>query len=302
MTDEEQDQPEGPLKPLRTILATEVRQAEEELDRPAQGILVSGVLAGIAVGTSTLATAAILTLATGELPYSVVSILAANAYTVGFILVILAHTDLFTEYTTIAILPVLMRRADVASLARLWALVYSGNMAGAAVVALLLAHLGPALEILDAATVEGMARRLVHHAWWVILLSAVLAGWLMGLLSWLIAAGRDTISQIVFVWIITGAIALGHLHHAITGSLDVMAAMFMGGDIPLTAFFRMLLLTTAGNALGGVVFAVLIRYSLIMREEDAEGMGESKSEKNRPARREGRPGLAAGGRRSRRER
>ena len=38
------------------------------------------------------------------------------------------------------------------------------------------------------------------------LLSGVLAGWLMGLRSWLVAAGRDTISQIVMVWLVTTAI------------------------------------------------------------------------------------------------
>lgn len=264
---------EAPLKPLRTILGQEIRQAEEELQRPLKGIFVSGVLAGVGVGASTFAAAVILTSTSGELPGSVVSLLAANAYTIGFIVVILAHTDLFTEYTTIAILPVLTGRAGIGALGRLWGLVYAGNMVGAVLFALLIARLGPSLEVIDPGVLARMASRLVHHTWWVVLLSAVLAGWLMGVLSWLIAAGRETISQIFFIWMITGVIGLAHLHHAITGTLDILAGVFVGADIGTGALVSTVFWTTVGNAIGGVVFAVLIRYSLVLREADEGGGG-----------------------------
>jgi formate-nitrite transporter family protein len=294
MDDEEREHAsEGPLKPLRTILSGEIGQAEEELARPRHGIFMSGVLAGSAVGTGTLAVATVLTLATGELPPAVVSLLAANAYTIGFIVVILAHTDLFTEYTTIAILPVLLGRAGVSSLARLWGLVYAGNLVGAAAFALLLAHLGPGLDVVDASTLERMGARLIDHAWWVVLLSGILAGWLMGLLSWLIAAGRDTISQIVFVWLVTGVLKLGELHHSVTGALDVMAAFFAGGDLPVAAAIGVLVVTVLGNAIGGVIFAVLIRYSLVVRggkaqESEREDEGANEGD-GRPRTRRARP-------------
>lgn len=55
---------------------------------------------------------------------------------------------------------------------------------------------------------------MVEHPGWVILLSGVLAGWLMGLLSWLVAASRDTIGQIFIVALVTTAIGIAHLHHA----------------------------------------------------------------------------------------
>jgi formate-nitrite transporter family protein len=264
---------DAPLKPLRTILEQEIQQAEEELERPAHGILVSGVLAGLAVGVSTFAMAALLTLTRGELPASIVTLLAANAYTVGFVIVVLAHTDLFTEYTTIAILPVLTGRAKTSTLLRLWALVYAGNMIGAFAFALLLAFLGPALHVVDAASLEVMALRLVNHPWWVILLSALLAGLLMGFLSWLVAAGKDTISQIVCVWMITGLIGLAHLHHAITGALDVLAALVLGVDLSVPGALRMLLVTTIGNAIGGLAFAALIRIGFVVERPAAEGAG-----------------------------
>src|SRR5690606_33226614 len=135
---------------------------------------------------------------------------------VGFIIVILAHTDLFTEYTTLAILPVLTGRARTRALARLWSFVYLGNMTGAAIFAFLLARLGTGMEIIELHALEEIAGRLIDHPWWAILLSATLVGWLMGLLSWLIASADETVSRILFIWIVTGAIGLGHLHHSVT--------------------------------------------------------------------------------------
>lgn len=116
----EQRDVEEPLKSYRTILQQEILQAEQEIRRPGLGLFVSGLLAGFGVGMSLFLMAAVRTLSADVLPEAVAVLLMANAYTVGFIIVILGRTDLFTEYTTIAILPVLMGRASVAALGRLW--------------------------------------------------------------------------------------------------------------------------------------------------------------------------------------
>jgi formate-nitrite transporter family protein len=274
---------QDPLKSYRTILEQEVSQAEEELARPAHGLLGSGLLAGLGIGVSLFVLAIVLTMGDGELSDPVVRILAANAYTVGFIIVIMGRTDLFTEYTTIAILPVLVGRASVALLARLWALVYAANLVGAAVLAWLVVVLGPELDVVEVGTLHRLARDLVGFEWWVIALSATLAGWLMGLLSWLISAARDTISQVAFIWIITVIIGLGHLHHAIVGTAEVLASILAGGaaagGVGWGGFAHFLLWTTLGNAAGGVLFAVLIRYSLALRDG---GNGEKRDRRVEP--------------------
>lgn len=267
-TEERQAAGEAPLKSYRTILQQEIRQAEEELERPAKGLFVSGLLAGLGVGVSLFLMAVLLTLAGGAWPEPVTSLLVANAFTVGFIIVILGRTDLFTEYTTLAILPVLTGRSSIASLARLWGWVYLANVLGAAAFALLVVSLGPALEVVGPGVLGGLAREPVRHGAWVIFQSALLAGWLMGLLSWLVTAGRDTISQVFFVWLVTFSIGLGNLHHAITGSAEVLAGVFAGEGAGWPDFGRFLFWTTLGNAAGGVVFAVLIRYSLVIRQTD----------------------------------
>jgi formate-nitrite transporter family protein len=75
-----------------------------------------------------------------------------------------------------------------------------------------------------------------------------------------VAAGRDTISQIVLVWIVTTAIGFSGLHHVILGAVEVFAGAFSGGGIGLVDVSRFLLWATLGNTLGGVVFVGCLKY------------------------------------------
>jgi formate-nitrite transporter family protein len=260
--------PETALKTHRAILEAEIAQAEEELQRPVHGLFVSGLLAGLAVGTSVLLMAALTASATGVLPVPIVRMLLASAFSVGFIIVILSRVDLFTEYTTIAILPVLTGRAPARRLGRLWGLIYAGNLVGAVAFAAFIVALAPQLGVADAEAFVALARDLIRTDARVIVGSAFLAGWLMGLLSWLVAAGRDTISQVFFVWLVTSSIGFTGLHHAITGTAEVAAAFLASDAFSAREASRFVVWTTIGNAFGGILFAVLIRYSLVMREAD----------------------------------
>ncbi len=78
----------------------------------------------------------------------------------------------------------------------------------------------------------------------------VLAGWLMGLLSWLVAAGRDTISQIVLVWLGNDGHRLCELASRDRGPPKSWLAVFSGQGIRVADFGRFVLWATLGNALG----------------------------------------------------
>lgn len=251
---------EDPKKSYHEILDQQVKEELSQLARPASGLLISGLSAGLDVGFSVLLMAVILTLLGGVFPEPIVTILVANTYSVGFIFVILGRSELFTEHTTLAFLPVLNRRASLGALGRLWVLIYGSNLVGTTIFALLVTQIGPALGMIEPAAFGELAHRMVAHDRWVILTSAVLAGWLMGLLSWLVTASRDTISQVVLVWLITTVIGLAGLHHSIVGSVEVLAGVFAGQGITLGDYGHFILWTTLGNAIGGFVFVALIKY------------------------------------------
>lgn len=253
--------PAQPLKSYDRILIQEIRLADQEMERPASAIAVSGLLAGLGIGISLFLIAVFGTVApdASELTRR---LLLGNAYAAGFLLVIFARADLFTEYTTIALLPVMVGRSSLRSLGRLWGIVWAANIVGAVVVAYLVVGLGHVHEGYELAPLTAAARDLTEPPLTSITASAVLAGWLMGLMSWLIVAARETVSQVIFVWLIGMVIGLGHLHHSITGTAEVVAGMAISPAIGLADVVRFLGATTLGNAVGALVFATLIRYSV----------------------------------------
>lgn len=273
----------------RDILEVEIEEGLRQLDRPTGGVLLSGLSAGLDVGFSVFLMATMLTLTRDVLPEPVTEILVANMYAVGFIVVIIGRSELFTEHTTRAVLPVLDGRASLTELARLWVLVYVANVVGGAIFAWLSTIIGPQLGVIDPSAFGEIALSMVDHTWWIILLSAVLAGWMMGLLSWLVSAGRDTISQIFFVWMITGGIGFAHLHHSIAGTVEVLVGVFANQGVSVGDFGHFLVWTTLGNALGGVFFVALLKYSHVVRggsepeDVDIEDSDAAKEQKRRDA-------------------
>jgi formate/nitrite transporter FocA (FNT family) len=173
----------APQKSYQKILAQEIETGVHELERSAGGLLLSGLSAGLDVGFSLFLMGVMTTLAGDSLPRPVIEILVASMYSVGFIFVILGRSELFTEHTTLAVLPVLAGRASILQLLRLWGLIYFSNLVGAAAFAAIAAWVGPALGVIQPWALGKIAHGLIDHDAWVILVSGVLAGWMMGLLS-----------------------------------------------------------------------------------------------------------------------
>lgn len=259
-----------PLVSYRVMFDAEVKQAVAELSRPSGALVFSGIIAGISVGTSVMLAGAIASHAGDDLSELFIRLLYGNAYAIGFILAILGRTDLFTGYTTIAVFPVLTGDSRTIDLARLWSLIYAGNLLGGLVVAALVTIAGPPLGFLDIAAFTGWAHEQVAPQWWVVLVSAVLAGWLMGLLSWLIAGGRDTTSQFLFIWLIGLTIGVLGLHHVITGGIALMAAAMVDTEVVWSGIAHFFVWTTLGNAVGGIAFAFLVRQGVRMQPQETE--------------------------------
>ncbi len=237
-----------------------MENALKEINRPAKGVFLSGISAGLNVSFGALFMGMALTYAGGFSSSLVQQAVLAAVSSVGFVFVILGQTELFTAHTTMAVIPVLDGRATLRELLGLWGVVYVSNLVGCALFAGLIAVLGPALGIVQPSAFATIAEAVVPYPWWVILLSAVVAGWLMGLATWLVAASLDAISRVVLVLLTTAAIGFGPFHHALLGSTEMLAAMFLGQGVTLAEFATVLAWTTIGNAVGGGVFVALLNY------------------------------------------
>lgn len=248
-------------KTVDEILNEQIETAMHEHDRPNLNLFLSSTSAGLEIGFSIFLMAAIHSLFYGVVHPSLLHVLLAMAYPLGFVFVIIGKSELFTEHTTLAVIPVLNRNVSLKKLMVLWGIVYGGNLLGGYVFGYILSILPGRMEILDPDSFEILAKKLTDYPWSIILGSGILAGWLMGLLSWLITSARETISRILLVGLITTVIGIGGLHHSIVGSIEVFTAVLTSQAITLTDYFTVQLWATVGNIVGGVVFVAFIKFS-----------------------------------------
>ena len=260
MSADDQGEPSGASLSYRNILEREMENALKEIERPPKGVFLSGFSAGLNLSFGALFMAMALTFSGGFESKLLQQLVLGGVSSVAFLFVVVGQTELFTAHTTMAILPVLDGRTTTRELGRLWGVTYASNLLGCAAFAGLIATVGPAMGVVEPWAVGSLASALLPLPWWVILASGVVAGWLMGLATWLSAASRDTVGRILFVLIVTASIGFGPFHHVILGTTEVLSAMLLGQGVGVPDFGRFLLWTTVGNVVGGSVFVGLLNY------------------------------------------
>ena len=242
------------------ILKEQIRTSLLEYRRHSKALFVSSFSAGLEIGFSLLLMGILYTMFSNQLSESGLNLALAMAYPIGFIFVIIGRSELFTEHTTLAVLPVLSGTVSIRALAKLWGIVYVGNLMGGYLFSFILVQIGPGMGTVSLEAFQHIAEKLIEYNWWLTLSSGVFAGWLMGLLSWLVTSSRDTISRILLIILITTVIGLGELHHSIVGSIEMFAGLISSEKIHFNDYLHFQVWATLGNIIGGTVFVAAIKY------------------------------------------
>ena len=230
-------------------------QGDEELDRPLMSLLFSGFAAGVAISASIIAEASIAM----RLPHAPwAELVVGLGYTVGFVLVILGHLQLFTENTVTAVLPLATHPSlrNLGRMLRLWAAVLGANMAGTLLVATLMANrVILSGEQLQAAL--ALSATALDHTPGEVLLLGMPAGFLVATIAWILPNARGG-GEFWIVVLITYAIAIGGFSHVVAGSGEAWLLALSGHKSVGAAIFGYILPALAGNVIGGTgLFAVL---------------------------------------------
>lgn len=237
-------------------------EGESELERTNIALALSGLAAGLSMGFSFLGEG----LLQAGLPKTVSqSMLAGFGYTIGFILVVLARQQLFTESTLTVILPVLTRRdfKTLLSAGRFWAIVLATNLLGTWIFAALVhvPHVFPA-EVNQA--LQDIAQKSIPPVFFVTLLRAFFAGWLIALMVWILPSAQS--ARLLTVFLVTYVVALGHLSHIVAGSAEA-AYDVMSHTATLGQYFGLFLVPTlTGNIIGGVLMVTVLNHGSIAPE------------------------------------
>jgi formate/nitrite transporter FocA (FNT family) len=151
---------------------------------------------------------------------------------------------------------------------RLWAVVFASNVVGAIFVGWLLMKTG-ALPQNFADALAGLGLHAAEGEFANIFARAVVGGWIIALVAWMVSASHWTIGQVVVTWLLTFIVGAGHFSHSIASSAEIFAAV-MSGHLHFINYFQWLLPATLGNIVGGVAIVTLLNYGQVRLGEGGE--------------------------------
>jgi formate-nitrite transporter family protein len=241
------------------------RNARHELERPAIALAVSGLAGGLTMGLTALS----ISIVVGALGPSATSrFIAQIFYPLGFIAVIVGRAQLFTENTLYPVALMLAERRHGWKTLRLWAIVLPSNVLGAFLFAVLATRTGALRpEYVAAMVVFGKEAADVSngHIFW----SAVIAGWIIALIAWLVSGSHSITGSVMLIWLLAFVVGLGRLAHCIASSAEIFAAV-LNHQVAAARYFAWLLWAVLGNITGGVIIVTLLEYGQVKGGEQEE--------------------------------
>jgi len=261
--DTSKDAPQSKQRDLDRPTAVEIyeqvsRNARRELLRPAKALAVSGIVGGLTMGLTGLSVSVVSSML-GNTPLA--QFVALLFYPMGFLAVILGRGQLFTENTLYPVALILAERRHFLSTARLWAIVFPSNVAGAFLFAVLAARtraLQPdQLHMLVQLGTQA-ANPSMRHIFW----SGVVGGWMIAMVAWLVSGSHSITGSVAVIWVLTFIVGVGHFAHCIATSGEILAAVLKHA-VSAGMYFRWLMVATSGNILGGVVLVTLLEYGQV---------------------------------------
>lgn len=239
--------------------------ARQELQRSSVALGISGFAGGVFMGLSALGTAIALAMLGDS---SRAQIISRMFYPLGFIVVIIGRSQLFTENTLYPVALVLSEKKELWNTLRLWAVVLPANVLGAFAFAAL-AALTPALhphvvEMLARLGTDALANPTATVFW-----SGVMGGWIIATAAWLVSGSHSITGSVMIIWMLTFIVGLGNFAHCIATSGEILVAV-LRHQASWMSYPHWLLPAVMGNICGGVGMVTLLEYgqAIYGRTED----------------------------------
>ena len=236
---------------IEDTLQRTVEEGRRRLSRDWAPLIATGLVGGIDVGTGVMAMLVVDGVTHNKL-------LAGLAFSIGFIALTMARSELFTEDFLVPVGTVIARQARLRALARLWTVTAAGNLVGGWVFTLLvITGFGAAV---DKPAIKAGAYYVGLGLGWRAFALAMLGGAVITLMTWMQHSSESMAVKIVPA-ITTGFLLAGlQLNHAIVNSLLI----FSGLHTHHTSYGYLQWAQTAGwaalgNMIGGIALVTLLR-------------------------------------------
>jgi formate/nitrite transporter FocA (FNT family) len=245
-------------------------EGERRLRRGPVALAATGFAGGADVFFSIL----VLAVTTGALgaamPEPTAHVLASLTFGIGFVFITMGRAELFTENFLVPVGAVVSGRGSVGLLSRMWVITMLLNFVGLALFAGIFAISG----VVETATLEAagkMADTLTERSLVPAFASAVAAGTIMTLFTWVATAAESGSARLGAALIVGFVLAAPSLNHAIVGFGEVTFGLFAGTtDATSGDLVRNTAIAIAGNFVGGVGLVFGTRLAQVRGEPDSD--------------------------------
>jgi formate/nitrite transporter FocA (FNT family) len=235
-------------------------EGEQRLNRRPISAAATGLVGGFDVMIGVAVAAVVSGALSSVMPAKLAAVMGSLVFGIGFVLITIGRSELFTENFLIPVGAVLEQRRPARRLPKLWLPTMLTNIAGMFILAAILS-VHTVLDHNAVVAAGHSANVFADRDAGAAFLSAVMAGLVMTLWTWLGIAVRTDIGRILVALLIGFTITAPNLNHVIVGTGEMMFGVIGGashatwGDVGIN-----FLLALAGNLVGGTIFVTLTRF------------------------------------------
>ncbi len=195
----------------------------------------------------------------------------ALAFGFGLVFLIVGRAELFTEnfFDPVAAAFARSESRIVPRILRLWLLTFVLNLVGGGLFALVFRLPGVLPAGADAA-LSKVAEQIAARDPWAGLMSAIVGGSLVALLSFMLVGTDSVASRIIVAYFVGVLLALGPFDHVIVTTLHLLFGILFGASIGFGDLAAIMGIVMAGNLVGGVGLVTLSHVAQAKGAHDSD--------------------------------
>lgn len=243
-----------------------VEEGERRLSRSVAGLISTGAVGGLDVMLGIVGLTVVSGALAAVMPEETAHVFGSLAFGIGFVLLIVGRSELFTENFLVPITTVIRGSKRARSVLRLWGGTLVGNLAMLVGLAALLSQAGlMPPSSLDAAS--AVAETFAERDFLAALFSAIVAGSLMTLLTWLAHAAESDSARIVIAFLVGFLLAAPSLNHAVVSVGEMAFGLFADrGSAEWIDLIQNFPVAVLGNLIGGLTLVTALRVIQVRGE------------------------------------
>jgi formate/nitrite transporter FocA (FNT family) len=235
-------------------------EGQRRLSRPLLELSSTALLAGVDVVFGIIALGTASALLTPRFGSEVGHLAGSIAFGMAFVFIVIGRSELFTENFLVPIAGLERTKASWYKLGELWTVSPVLNLLGGMAI-LLVATVHGVLPDGTGQSLVDVANKLDANNTLAAFCSAIVAGALITMMTWLVE-GADTMGvRIVAAWLTGTLLTLGAFNHVIVVTLELIFGKRYGADIPWSFVIENFFLAAAGNMIGGIGLVTLNRFT-----------------------------------------